>query len=86
MLDPVTLNVSSSQQLRGGATASVVVSSSDPLVGTISTSPVVFSGGDLQLSTTFQPAGAGSCTVSLTQPAAFDPPSNGFQINATVNP
>lgn len=85
-LHPVTLNTSVTQALRGGFSANVVVTSSDLAVGTITTSPLTFTGGALFLNTGFLPVGPGSATVSLTTPPGFDPPSNNTQITATVNP
>ena len=67
-------------------TASVDVTSSDTGVGTITTSPLVFNGGDYNLSTEFDPQAEGTTTISVGTPAGFDTPSNYQQITATVDP
>ena len=86
MRDPITLNTTTSQAVRGGLTVSMAFTSSLPAVGTVTASPVVFNGGELFALSGFQPVSAGSCTLFLGVPAGFDPPSNNVQIPATVNP
>ena len=68
------------------APANVVFASSNTGVGTIVTSPLVFQAGDSSQSTSFQPVGAGTSTLSLATPANFVTPSNisTQQITATV--
>jgi hypothetical protein len=84
-LDPVTLNVSgAAQEVRGGLTVQMALASSDTNVGTL-TSPLTISGGQSQANASFDPIGAGTTALSLTQPAGFSVPSNGSQrITATV--
>jgi hypothetical protein len=85
-LNPLTLNIAQGQPLRGGllAPVNVTVSSSNPTVGTIVGSPVSFVGTDTSKSVTFDPANAGTTTLSMTPPAGFSTPSNLQQITATV--
>jgi hypothetical protein len=85
-LNPITLNYATSQPLRGGLTINVPVTSSNTTVGTITTSPVVFNAGDINLNTAFNPATAGTATIAVGVPAGFSTPSNLRQITATVNP
>ena len=84
-LDPSTLNVSTFQSLRAELTVNVAVTSSDPNVGTITTSPVTFAGGDSFKDTAFDPASTGTAVLTVGVPAGFDTPSNSRQITATVN-
>ena len=46
-LNPTTLNYAATQEVRGGLSASVGLTSSDTTVGDIIGSPVLFNGGDL---------------------------------------
>jgi hypothetical protein len=86
-LDPVTLNWSQTQELRGGLTVNVPVSSSNTAAGTIDGSPAVFQARDLfNQATSFNPAASGSSTISIATPAGFSTPSNFQSITATVNP
>lgn len=86
-LNPVTLNWAQTQELRGGLTVSVPVLSSNTAAGTILGSPAVFNARDFfNQATSFDPAAAGSSTVSITTPAGFSTPSNLQSITATVNP
>jgi hypothetical protein len=85
-LDPTTLNVSTYQSVRAGLSASVPVISSDTLIGTITTSPLVFSAGVNSMTTQFDPEAEGTSTISVGTPAGFDTPSNRQEITATVNP
>ena len=68
------------------SSVNVPVSSSSGAVGTISSTPVVFHGGDNLQSTTFQPAGAGTSNITLGTPAGFSTPAPlaSQQITATV--
>ena len=70
--------------VRGGASASVDVVSSDPSVGAITISPLVFMGADGQLDTDFDPLAVGTTTISITQPPGFLPPSGETAITAPV--
>jgi hypothetical protein len=78
-------NDSPVQTLRAGIDpVSVPVTSSDTTVGEITTSPVVFQGGESSLTSSFDPIGGGTATISVTQPAGFSTPVSGTQITATV--
>jgi hypothetical protein len=85
-LNPVTLGFVASQALRGGLTANVPVTSSNTSVGVITVSPVVFNGGDSQVSTAFDPQNPGTTTITLETPAGFSTPANFQSITATVAP
>lgn len=67
------------------APVNVTFTSATTTVGTL-TSPVVFSGGDNVLTSSFHPVGAGTSVLSVTQPLGFSVPSqvNTQQITATV--
>ncbi|HEX8435023.1 PKD domain-containing protein, partial [Archangium sp.] len=84
MLDPTTFANLGSQALRPGVSASVPITSSNATVGVITSSPVAFSPGEYQKSTTFDPIGGGTTTLAITQPAGFTAPSTKQQITATV--
>ena len=86
LLDPTTHNYASNQPLRGGyPNVTVDVTSTNPSVGTIVNSPVVFTGGGASGQTVqFDPAAAGTTTLSLVPPAGFTTPSNLQQATATV--
>lgn len=79
-------NLSARQELRPGLSVEIPVTSSDPSVGVITTSPVLFTGGEGALrSTAFDPLTAGATTIEMAYPANFTPPSNGrTSITATV--
>jgi hypothetical protein len=86
-LDPLTLNPTFAQALRGGhAPVSVDVTSSNTTVGTIVGSPVVFSATQLSKTVQFNPATVGTTTLAIPPPAGFSTPINLQQIIATVNP
>ena len=86
LLDPNTLApLSSAMQIRGGASPSVPVTSSATAVGTVTTSPVGFTGGMSSGTTAFHALTTGSSNVSLTEPAGFAQPSSATQIVATVS-
>jgi len=84
-LDPVTLNRSVNQPLRGGLQALVEVTSSNTSAGTITTSPVTFSGNVTSVNTAFNPQAPGTSNIGVVQPAGFTVPNNLQQITATVN-
>jgi len=87
MLNPSTLNYSQTQNIRGGMqNVNVPVTSSNTAIGTITVSPVVFSAGIASLTTQFDPAAQGSCTVSVGAVEGFSTPNSNKQINVTVNP
>ncbi|HTO10691.1 MAG TPA: hypothetical protein VMQ51_03905, partial [Candidatus Binatia bacterium] len=85
-LDPTTLNSSQTQEVRGGATIMVPVTSSDPTVGTITTSPLTFPAGVSTVNTQFDPVAVGTSQITVGVPSGFDTPSNFQQITVTVNP
>jgi len=66
-------------------TASVPVTSDDTNVGTITTSPLVFSNSAVTVTTKFTPRTAGTAKISVGTPAGFSTPANYTQITATVN-
>ncbi len=75
------------QQVRGGASASVDVASVNTTVGTITSSPLVFHGGDQDIQTAFAAASSGSTSVTASVPTGFSTPSGGLNsITATVSP
>jgi PKD repeat protein len=78
--------VDETQQLIGGMSASVEVTSSDPTVGAITVSPLVFTGGDSYLDTAFTPLDAGTTTIAVTQPPGFTAPATRTSVVATVEP
>jgi hypothetical protein len=78
--------VDENQLVRGDTTPSVEVTSSDPSVGAITISPLVFTGADVYVDTQFDPLAVGTTTISITQPAGFLPPAGMTSIMATVEP
>jgi hypothetical protein len=76
--------VDEAQMARGGTNPSVDVVSSDPAVGVLTVSPLVFTGNDDYLTTAFDPIAVGTTTISITQPAGFLPPTGKTSIVATV--
>jgi PKD repeat protein len=85
---PATLDalqqVDEVQEVRGGTSPSVDVLSSDPSVGVITISPLVFTGNDDYLSTAFDPIAVGTAAISITQPPGFTPPAGKTSVVATV--
>ncbi|HET7697241.1 MAG TPA: PKD domain-containing protein [Vicinamibacterales bacterium] len=75
---------SSCQNLRAGFTADVPVASADDGVGTITVSPLSFTGNDGVKSTGFDGVAAGTVAISLSAVAGFETPSNLQSIQATV--
>jgi hypothetical protein len=88
ILNPTSLTVYSSGTLNPGVgPINVPVISGTPATGTITTSPVVFTGDQNTQTTTFQPAAAGTSTISIGTPtgvAGFSTPSNSTSLTATV--
>jgi hypothetical protein len=84
-LNPATLAWVTTQELRGGLTVSVPVTSSNTAVGTIVGSPAEFAGGDSFRNLAFDPAAGGTTTISIGTPAGFTTPSTFQSITATVN-
>jgi hypothetical protein len=74
------------QMVRGGTNPSVDVTSSDPAVGAITVSPLVFTGAEAYLDTQFDPLTDGTTTISIDQPPGFVPPAGETSIVATVVP
>jgi uncharacterized repeat protein (TIGR01451 family) len=89
-LNPTTLNWEANEQVRGGLTVNVTVTATDqsggPGVGTITTSPVVFTGGNTLQTTQFDPAAAGTSLITVVVPSGYDTPGNFRQILVNVNP
>jgi hypothetical protein len=91
VLNPGVLTLYNYGQLNPGVGPyGLAVTSGNAGVGTISTSPVSFSGGATSATTTFQPVAAGTTTVNLGAPpasglpGAFSTPSQYQQVTATV--
>ena len=74
------------QQLIGGLSASVEVTSSAPTVGAITVSPLTFLGGDTYQQTAFTPLAEGTTTISISQPNGFTAPIGRTSVGATVEP
>jgi hypothetical protein len=87
-LDPVTLNYSTFQALRGGIPPVSVDVTSSTGAGAITVSPLTFNAGSHMpiAATAFDPMAAGTSTLSVVTPPNFAVPSNMRQITATVNP
>jgi hypothetical protein len=81
-----TLNLAADQEVRGGLSVAVEVTSSNPAVGPITNSPVTFTGGGgIQGFPVFDPQAAGQTTIAITQPPGFSKPANvASAITATV--
>jgi hypothetical protein len=87
-LDPATLNYYTTDAVR--TSASVGVSSSNTVVGTIVNSPRTLTAGQTCTYETgtnlfFHAVGTGSTTLTVVQPSGFSTPSNRPPITATVN-
>ncbi len=78
--------VDENQLVRGGLSYSIDVTSSDPTVGAITLSPLVFTDADEYLDTQFVPLAVGTTTISIDQPPGFLPPAGETAIVATVEP
>ncbi len=77
------LNPMQQEQIAGGVTVPVSVTSNDPTVGTILGGPVTFHGGDFSNATLyFHPLKQGTSVLSVAPPAPF----TGGQLTATVGP
>jgi hypothetical protein len=63
---------------------SVGVTSSNTGVGTITTSPVIFSGGSSTLQTSFKSVAPGTTGINIVQPGGFNTPSQYAGFTATV--
>ncbi len=82
-LNPATLNWATNEQVRGGFSVDVDLTSSDTTVGTI-LSPVAMAGGATSAFAPFDPLTAGTTVISVQTPAGFEAPANFNQINANV--
>jgi hypothetical protein len=71
------------QELAGGFSANVQVTSSNGNAGTITTSPVAFAAGVGNVLTQFHPVGPGQTTISAVAPAGYTTPL-GASMVATV--
>jgi hypothetical protein len=88
-LDPVTLNFRTEQEVRGGLTVNMLVTSSNPSVGSITLSPIPFIGGTgVNKTTAFDPASAGTAIISIPTPVPgfFTISNQSAIVTATVNP
>ena len=63
---------------------SVPVVSSNTQVGTITTSPVVFTPGTSNVNTSFTPLASGTSVISIQAPSGFSTPSQDTQVTGTV--
>jgi hypothetical protein len=85
ILNPGILTYYSTAQFNPGlGGTSVSVTSSNTGVGTITTSPLIFNGGEGSLQTTFKPVATGTATLNIVQPSGYSNPSQYITINATV--
>jgi hypothetical protein len=86
ILNPGILTYAGVAELNPGiGPFNIGITSSNTVAGNITTSPVVFHGGDSSDSTTFQPAAAGTTNLVLgAQPAGFSTPTQYQQITANV--
>jgi trimeric autotransporter adhesin len=81
------LTIGELQPLAGGLTASVNVTSSNTTVGTVTTSPVNFTGGQGAGQTGFLAAAVGTTTLTVSQPASpagFSTPAVDTTLTAQV--
>jgi hypothetical protein len=82
-----SLNFVQAQQVQGGQSISVTVSSSNTSVGTITGSPVTLNGGDTNGTVTFHAVLSGSTTVTAAPPSGFSTPAGGFNtVTFSVTP
>jgi hypothetical protein len=76
------------QEIAGGSSATVTISSNNTGVGTLSPAQVTIPGGDIGAVTSFLPGGAGETTLSVSvpgTPAGFATPAASYrQVTATV--
>jgi hypothetical protein len=85
-LNPTTLQFLEFLPVRGGLTVNVDVTSSNPSVGAITASPLVFTGGIGSRTTAFDPASTGTTVIEIEVPPGFSPPALNRVLTATVNP
>jgi trimeric autotransporter adhesin len=74
-----------SQPLAGGTSVSVNVTSSVHTVGTITTTPLVFTGANDDVSTSFTPLGAGTTVLAAVAPSGYTTPASLASLDATVS-
>ena len=85
-LDPTTLAIGQRQTLRSGLSpVPVSLTSSDPKVGVVTESPLIFAPGEGVRQTRFQPQSTGSTDLILATPSGFTTPANARQSRVTVN-
>jgi hypothetical protein len=86
-LAPGTLNLQSFQNVRTGLAVNVTVTSSDPTIGTIVTSPVNITADTNSATTKFHPLTAGTSNLVIATPSGFTTPPgvNTTSIAATVS-
>jgi hypothetical protein len=86
VLNPGTLTaqIIGHQVSPAAGNVNVPVTSSNTSVGTITTSPLVFTPGSSYVQTTFQPLATGSSTITIGTPTGFSTPSQYTQITGTV--
>lgn len=84
-LSPGTLHFYERQDIRGGLSVPVEVTSSNPEVGKINFSPIEFPAGTSSGSFHFEALAAGSSTISMTPPDGFSIQSGGYPYQLTAN-
>ncbi|MEI6915934.1 MAG: hypothetical protein WCL39_12430, partial [Armatimonadota bacterium] len=83
-LDPVSLLRATDQGIRGGYSVSVDIVSSSPSVGTVTSSPLVFSANQSSKTTAFHPLAPGTSSIIAQTPVGFTTPGASGQIAAVV--
>jgi len=84
-LNPTTLAVQSFQNVRTGFSVSVAVTSSDPTIGSIVTSPIAFTADTDTAPVKFHPLTAGSTSLAITAPVGFSTPTGGNATSIAAN-
>jgi hypothetical protein len=74
-----------SQAVRGGLTVSVPITSSNNALGTITASPLTYTGGAAVQFTEFDPIASGTVTITAGTPSGFSTPASGAVITATIS-
>src|SRR5690606_2274372 len=81
-----TGTLSSQQELRPGASATINLTNSNNTVGTLTDTTLTMASGS-RTTTQFDPATAGTTTITMTQPTGWTQPTNGRNpLTATVTP
>ncbi len=85
-LDPDTKRAAdiTVQPLRAGVTATVLLKSTDPAVGTVE-SPVTFRSGVSHVKSVFTPLDKGRTVITINTPEGFSTPGNATSVPATVS-